>query len=489
MGVAQGYDPRTGAPVGLGVPDSDQTAVETALSAAHCARRRLSESTAEERITWLAAVSDALSAAAEDLVRTADSETALGRPRLVAELGRTRAQLDLFGAVLRDGSYLDMVVDTPESLPPGIPAVDVRRMLHPVGPVAVWAASNFPFAFGVTGTDTVSALAAGSPVLVKSHPSQPGTSMALADVVSDALRVAGAPDGTFAVLHGSVAGDALIDDARVQAAAFTGSLQAGRALFDRACARPQPIPFYGELGSLNPVFVTAAAAATRGEAIADGFVACLTNGTGQFCTKPGVLFTPRSSGLLERIAERITAAESGPLLNERIRDAFERLSRELTLAATASWHGRNTTPADGYWATPTVLAVPAATFHDRSDAFIRECFGPFALLVEYDTIGELADLAARFSGSLTGTIHGEAVDDQAVAELIAVLRERAGRIVYNGWPTGVAVGWAMHHGGVYPASTAPATTSVGARAIGRFLRPTAYQGIPMHLLPPELRSR
>jgi NADP-dependent aldehyde dehydrogenase len=472
--------------------DSDQTTIDVAISDAHTASRTVAETTAEQRVAWLAAISDTLARAAGELINVADTETALGATRLTSELGRTRAQLDLFAAVLRDGSYLDIVVDTPDSLPPGSPSVHLRRMLHPIGPVAVWAASNFPFAFGVTGTDTVSALAAGCPVLVKSHPSQPATSVALADVVARALRAAGAPEGTFAALHGPAAGDALIDDPRIRAAAFTGSLQGGRVLFDRACARPQPIPFYGELGSLNPVFVTAAAVAARSEAIVDGFVTSLTAGTGQFCTKPGVLFMPRGCGLLGNITDRVTAAASGPMLNQRMRDTYLRVIDDLTTAARDAariWGGRGEAPAEGFWAAPTVLTISADAFNDRFDQLAEECFGPFALLVEYDRPDELPQLAARFIGSLTGTVHAEPADDRIVAELIAVLRERAGRIIYNGWPTGVAVGWAMHHGGPYPATTAPAATSVGARAIGRFLRPTTYQDVPDRLLPHELRTR
>jgi NADP-dependent aldehyde dehydrogenase len=291
--------------------------------------------------------------------------------------------------------------------------------------------------------------------------------------------------------HGPTAGDLLIDDPRIQAAAFTGSLQGGRALFDRACTRPHPIPFYGELGSLNPVFVTAAAAAERGEAIADGFIASPTAGTGQFCTKPGIMIIPRGCGLVSRIGRQISDATAGPLLNRRIRDTYDRLTHELTKSAgdSARHWSATTTPGDGFWAAPTMVAIPAATLRARFDALAEECFGPFAILVEYDHPDELAQLAALFTGSLTGTVHAEPTDDAVAAELVAVLRERAGRIIYNGWPTGVAVGWAMHHGGPYPASTAPASTSVGARAISRFLRQTAYQDVPAQLLPRELRTR
>jgi NADP-dependent aldehyde dehydrogenase len=490
-GQTQGYDPRTGQAVGAPVPDSDPAAIEAALADAHAARYAVADSSAQQRIGWLDAISEALAAHADALVDLADAETALGRPRLTSELGRTRAQLALFAEVLRDGGYQDVNADSPDSLPPGGPAVDLRRTLHPVGPVAVWTASNFPFAFGVPGGDTVSALAAGCPVLVKSHPSQPGTSAALAAVVTGALRSAGAPEGAFRVLHGQPAGDALIEDPRVEAAAFTGSLQGGRALFDRASARPRPIPFFGELGSLNPAFVTPAAVAARADAIADGFVTSISQGTGQFCTKPGVLVVPRASGLTERIAARVTASGAGPLLNERIFQAYQRLSTELVAAAgdgARHWQAPATDAASGYWAQPTVLAVSAADFHERFDALTEECFGPFSVLVEYDSVEELPALAARFTGSLTGTLHAEPADDQLASELIAVLRTRVGRIVWNGWPTGVAVGYAMQHGGPYPASTAPATTSVGARAIGRFLRPTAYQDVPAHLLPEPLRA-
>jgi NADP-dependent aldehyde dehydrogenase len=491
MSHTQGYDPRTGRPVGPGVADCDDAVIESALAAADAARRGLAESSAARRTGWLTAVGDALGAAADELVASADAETALGVARLTGELARTRWQIELFTRVLADGGYLDVSRDAPGSLPAGQPSVDLRRMLHPVGPVAVWAASNFPFAFGVSGGDTVSALAAGCPVLVKSHPSQPATSALLGRVIAAGLRDGGAPPGAFAVLHGERAGDTLIADRRIRAAAFTGSLRGGRALYDRACARPDPIPFYGELGSLNPVFVSVAAAAARCEAIADGFVAALTLGVGQFCTKPGILVIPRASGLVEAVASRIGAATGGALLNRRIQEAY--LSGSARLAELAGPQVRRipggTPPGEGYLVSPTALVVTLETLLARFDALAEECFGPFALLVEYSSEEDLPRLAARFPGSLTGTVHAESgADDALAAELIAVLRERVGRIVWNGWPTGVAVGWAMQHGGPYPASTAAASTSVGARAIGRFLQPTAYQDVPAHLLPPQLRT-
>ncbi|BBJ45515.1 aldehyde dehydrogenase [Streptomyces antimycoticus] len=364
------------------------------------------------------------------------------------------------------------------------PRPDLRRVLEPLGPVVVFAASNFPFAFSVAGGDTASALAAGCPVVVKAHSGHPRLSAATAEVVHHALRSAGAPEGLFDVVFGTEAGRAAIVDPRVKAGAFTGSIEAGRALFDLATGRPEPIPFFGELGSVNPVFVTEAAAERRGPEIVSEFVGSFTLGAGQFCTKPGILLVPASAKLVDRLPGTVPG-NALTLLNDRIRTSYASAVRELRDTAgvrvVVSGDHAATDPS------PTVLCTTSAELLGDPEALIREVFGPAALVVEYTQESELLDVARLIDGQLTASIQGED-DDAIAAELIRLLAAKAGRVLWNQWPTGVSVTYAQQHGGPYPATTAPGTTSVGTEAISRFLRPVAYQGVPQHLLPPALRD-
>ena len=436
----------------------------------------------------LVALADALDAAAPDLLPVAARETHLPDARLEGELARTTYQLRLFADVLAEGSYLDATIDTPDPRLAPVPRPDLRRMLVPIGPVLVFAASNFPFAFSVAGGDTASALAAGCPVVLKAHPGHPRLSALTGDVVGEALTAAGAPADAFAVVTGVDNGRVALLDARIRAAAFTGSLSAGRALFDLAMSRETPIPFYGELGSLNPVFVTPGAAERRAADIADGYVSSFTLGVGQFCTKPGLLFLPSGSSLLERLAERVRAAPNGEMLNDRLRQGYLSALSDLsatpgvrTLVDAASGEDGAVGAALLAATVPELLADP--------HAMLTECFGPASIVIEYAGVEQLLAAADAFEGSLTASIHGEPDESGLVNELLARMRDRAGRIIWNGWPTGVAVAWAMHHGGPYPATTAPLHTSVGATAIQRFLRPVAYQSLPPELLPTALRDR
>jgi NADP-dependent aldehyde dehydrogenase len=367
------------------------------------------------------------------------------------------------------------------------PRPDLRRVLRPLGPAAVFAASNFPFAFSVAGGDTAAAIAAGCPVVVKAHPAHPDLSRAVAGRVRTALGDAGAPLGAFALVEGLETGRALVTDPRLTVATFTGSLRGGRALFDLAAARPVPIPFYGELGSVNPVFVTAAAARVRGAEIAEQFVGSMTLGVGQFCTKPGVLFVPEGSGMEERVAEVVLRAPTGPMLDEAIREGFfaglEPLDQRADVELLAGDPARADVP------TPVLYATDVAALTGSADDLLQEHFGPAALLVRYSTPDQLVRAARALDGQLTATVHGEDADRaDDIAALLDVLVTKAGRVLWNGWPTGVSVTYAQQHGGPYPATTAPHFTSVGTASIARFLRPVAYQGVPDRLLPPSLRE-
>jgi NADP-dependent aldehyde dehydrogenase len=479
-------------------PDTEVSAVDGLVAAASAAAEEWAETPRADRARALTSVADRLDAAADDLVPIAMAETHLTEARLRGELQRTTFQLRLFAEALLDGSYLDARIDHADpEWPMGAPRPDLRRILVPLGPVVVFAASNFPFAFGVAGGDTASALAAGCSVLLKVHPGHPRLSAATGSVVAEALTAAGAPKGLFTLLYGDEAGRAALQAPRVKAGAFTGSVRGGRALFDLASSRPEPIPFFGELGSLNPVFVTRSAAEARAAKVVEEFIASFTLGAGQFCTKPGVMLAPANSSISSELAGSQLPGPA-PLLNKRITDGYRQTRDRLTshpavtvLAAGDNSQGeaRNGVASNAREdaPSPTVLRTTAAALLQNLEELFQECFGPTVLVVEYDTDDELLAVADAIDGQLTATLVAEP-DDEIVPELVRRLVPKAGRLLWNQWPTGVSVTHAQQHGGPYPATTAPATTSVGTAAIGRFLRPVAYQGFPEQLLPGELRD-
>ena len=350
----------------------------------------------------------------------------------------------------------------------------------------MYGASNFPFAFSVPGGDTASALAAGCPVVVKAHPGHPQTSEAVAEILTRALAEAGAPSGTFGMVRGLDAGRALVRHPGIRAGAFTGSYAGGRALFDLAVSRPDPIPFYGELGSVNPVVVTPAAAG-RGADLATGYVESLTLGTGQFCTNPGLLLVPAGSGLTELVVDAAAAREAGVMLHEGVAATFRsNVARLAGLPGVRTLLDESRPGAPGIRSGAVVLAVDVPTAAAQLELLHTECFGPAALVVEYGSAAELLDLLDQLDGCLVATVHGEP-DELLAADLVRRLARVAGRVVWNGWPTGVAVTSGQHHGGPHPATTNPLHTSVGTAAVTRFLRPVTYQGLPEPLLPPDLR--
>lgn len=438
---------------------------------------------ASERARVLDAVADALDAEADRLVPLARAETRLPEARLRGELTRTTFQLRLLGAAAAEGAHLGVRIDHADpDWPMGAPRPDLRRSVVPLGPVLVFAASNFPFAFSVAGGDTASALAAGCPVVVKVHEGHPQLSSAVGEVVEAALAAAGAPRGVLALVHDQADARALLVHPGIRAAAFTGSIPAGRALFDLAQSRPDPIPFFGELGSVNPVFVTARAAASRGQEIVDGFVGSFTLGAGQLCTKPGVLLAPADSAVTAGLAAAQLPGPA-PLLNDRIAEGHRRSRAALADRPGVAVLGAPDVPDDA----PVLLMTTVAALLADPDGLLTECFGPTALVATYADERELVDVAEAIDGQLTASLQAEP-DDAVVPVLTELLARKAGRLLWNQWPTGVSVTGAQQHGGPYPASTAPATTSVGTAAIERFVRPVAWQGFPDHLLPTELRE-
>lgn len=484
MTVDISYDPRTGRQAGE-VPASPPGEVRAALERSAAAAPVAASAAPAERAGWLCAVADALdeAATADELIALADQETALGGARLRMEIGRTSDQLRYYAEVAVEGSYLQATIDHAD---PSRSRPALARVGLPLGPVAVFGASNFPFAFSVLGTDTASALAAGCPVVVKGHPAHPRLSRRLGGLAAAALAAAGAPDGLFELVTGFDAGAQLVRSEHTAAVAFTGSQGAGLALWRMANEREVVIPVFAEMGTVNPVVVTPAATA-RLDAVADGFVASFTLGAGQYCTKPGLLFVPGGHAAATRVAAAL--GRSGPrawMLTERIAGSAADGVREL-VSAGAEIVGRAAGPRDGWSVDATVLRVPIGELRPAS-RFLGECFGPVALVVEYDDRAQLERALGGLQGTLAAAVMSGGETDPDVADLVARLSGRAGRVTVDDWPTGVAISWAQHHGGPWPATTAPATSSVGAAALGRFTRPVAYQSVPDAALPAALRA-
>ncbi|HWD63218.1 MAG TPA: aldehyde dehydrogenase (NADP(+)) [Humibacter sp.] len=459
--------------------------LDAAMAAAVKAAPLLAATAPAERAVWLRAIADALDADADTLVPLAMSESHLLEQRLTGELVRTTFQLRLFAELLERGAYLEAAIDHADPTWGMGPRPDLRRVLRPLGVAAVYAASNFPFAFSVPGGDTAAAIAAGCPVVVKAHPAHPELSRAVAAHIEGALRASGAPDGTFALVEGLQTGRDLVLHPDLTVATFTGSVRGGRALFDLAASRPTPIPFYGELGSVNPVFVTASAAAARAEEIATGFAGSMTLGVGQFCTKPGVLLVPSDAEIEPLVVEAVRASSGGVMLDDKIRDGF--FSGLGTLADRSDVELLAGDPTSADVPTPTLYATDAAALLAHPHELLEEHFGPAALLVRYDSPDEAVAIANALEGQLTATVQSQDGDADAAA-LVSVLADKAGRVLWNGWPTGVTVSYAQQHGGPYPATTAPHFTSVGTASVARFLRPVAYQGMPDAVLPPSLQD-
>jgi NADP-dependent aldehyde dehydrogenase len=471
LDIAAAADPR--------ITDSTGQEVRAVLAAADAAAPQLAASSGAERAGWLRAVGAAILAHRDELREIAIAETHLAAAPLDVEITRTDFQLRHLADAAESGVLLDLVVEDADADYPVAPRPRLVRADRPLGPVLVFTASNFPFAFSVAGNDTASALAAGCPVVVKANPGHPRLSVRTAQVVTEALAAAGAPDGTFGHLIGTEAGVQALRDPAIRACGFTGSVAGGRALFDIACSRPDPIPFYGELGSMNPVFVTPAAAAARAQEIGAGFAASITGRAGQLCTKPGVLYAPAGSGIVEAAVAAVPAG-AVPLLTDRISTAYT--SGVASLAALPG----AVVAVGGSSTSPTVVTVPASALLDGMRE-LDECFGPAAVIVEYADAAELPALAAASGNNLTATVHGQD-DDSDAAALAPVLAAKVGRLIWNGWPTGVSVTRALYHGGPYPATTASRFSSIGTDSARRWLRPVSYQNWPVELLPAAVRA-
>ena len=486
----RGVDPATGEALAPVYWSATQTDLERAAERAAEAAPVLARTSGRERAALLVAIADELETARAELEALVPRETGLPAARASGELGRTIGQLRAFAALVADGAWVDARIDHGDPARTPLPKPDVRSMLRPLGPVAVFGASNFPLAFSVAGGDTAAALAAGCPVIVKAHPSHPATGERAGLAVRAAVRRCGLPPGTFSLLFdaGHAIGAALARHPVVRAVAFTGSTAGGRALMDIAAARPDPIPVYAEMGSVNPAFVLPAALAARGDAIAAALHGSVMQGVGQFCTSPGVLVIPTGAAgdaLRDRLAALFGASAPAPMLNAGIAARYAGGVRALAAVPGVDvLHAAAGGERDG---APALLEVDSSRFRNNPRLH-EEVFGPASLVVRARDVDDMLAVAAALHGQLTATVFADDADADAAAHLLEPLAQLAGRVLMNGVPTGVEVCAAMVHGGPYPATSDGRSTSVGTAAIERFVRRVAWQNVPDALLPEALRE-
>ena len=490
----RGVDPSTGSVMDPPFFEATEGEIDRALQLAEQSFEGYRRKSPEQIAGFLDAVTRRIEALGDALIDRAMKETGLPEARLTMERGRTVNQIRMFAKVVAEGSWVDARIDHADPDRKPLPKPDVRRMLISIGPVVVFGASNFPLAFSVAGGDTASALAAGCPVVFKAHPAHPGTSELVATAVREAADEAGIPEGVFSLLHGKApqVSLALVRHPLTRAVGFTGSLRAGRALFDAAAARDEPIPVYAEMGSVNPVFVLPGALRERGEQIAGGLAQSATLGVGQFCTKPGMVVALDDDATEQFIRDTGSAIENtapGTMLHAGICDAYRTRIDAVRKLDAVRVAGEAKQPADTSktQAAAVLLTADADTF-GRHASLHDEIFGPATLIVTCDSRPKMLKMARDLSGHLTCTVHATDEDLDAFADLLAILERKAGRIIRNGFPTGVEVCAAMHHGGPYPATTDVRSTSVGTAAIQRFARPVCYQGLPAKLLPAKLHD-
>lgn len=493
-GTYQAIDPSTGAALAPLLSKASADQVQQAVAAAQAASSLFRRSSLQQRASFLRACGEEIMALGDSLVERAMAETGLPRARIEGERGRTCGQLNLFAETILQGDFLDVRIDTalPDRQP--APRPDLRYMQQAVGPVVVFGASNFPLAFSVAGGDTASAFAAGCPVLVKGHSSHPGTSELVAQAIAKAVKSSGLPAGVFSLLMGSgrEVGAALVVAPEVTAVGFTGSFAGGMALVKLAAERKQPIPVFAEMGSVNPVVLLPEALNANAESIAEAFVGSLNMGVGQFCTNPGLILAIESAALntfIERVSQGLTRQPAGVMLNEGIQQAYRHgvaaISRQPGVDKKAV--GENPQDKPGFCCQATLLTVTGRDFIANPE-LTEEMFGPAALLVKCRDLDELSAAVKGLQGQLTATIHTAAGEMADYAELVDLLNQRVGRLLVNGFPTGVEVCQAMVHGGPFPASTDARFTSVGTAAIYRFLRPICLQNYPAELLPEPLQN-
>jgi alpha-ketoglutaric semialdehyde dehydrogenase len=489
-----GFDPSTGAALDPAYHHASLEDLTLAADLAEEAFATYRKLPGKQKGHFLRHIATGIEAIAIELVERAQHETALSEARLKGELARTVNQLRLFADVVEDGSWVNARIDPalPDRKP--LPRSDLRAMLRPLGPIAVFGSSNFPLAFSVAGGDTASALAGGNPVLVKAHSAHPGTSELVGQVICHSVRECGLPPGVFALLFGTGTelGSELVKHPKVKGVGFTGSLHAGKALMQLAAARPEPIPCFMEMSSVNPVFILPEALRARGSQIASGLFGSFTLGVGQFCTKPGLVFLPRNKhadALVTELKAHVEQAKASPMLTGGIAKSYR------SGVAAQQGNGSVTTVAQAQapeglgstYALPVLFEISGSDLLHNPD-LASEVFGPSTLVIRYEDRQELMALTRSLEGQLTATLHGTESDIAEYADLVALLENKAGRLLVNSFPTGVEVCHAMVHGGPYPATSDSRTTSVGTLAIYRFVRPVCYQDFPQAALPEELKD-
>jgi NADP-dependent aldehyde dehydrogenase len=488
-----GFNPRESQPLAPAFYEATQDDLARATQLAAEAAPILRNLAPEQIADFLLSIREEIIALGDELIQRASSESGLDSVRLNGERDRTTNQLKMFAELVREGSWVDVRIETalPDRKP--VPRPDLRRMLRALGPVAVFGASNFPLAFSVAGGDTAAALAAGNPVIVKGHPAHPGTSELVAGAVAKAVAKHGLPEGTLSLLQSTEPAFAisLVTHPVIAAVGFTGSERAGRALFDAASKRPVPIPVFAEMGSVNPIFILPEALNERAEAIAEGLFKSVTAGSGQFCTCPGLVFVSEGSGLptlLKKLGEHFVQGIPATMLTPGIAKAFEEHFQKAAAVPGVFAHRSSTAAnASQTQGQPGIIIVDSKTWFDN-DPLQHEIFGPSTIIVLCPSVDNLHESAKALGGNLTASIHGTPAELARFTDLIDTLTEKAGRIVFNGYPTGVEVGTAMQHGGPYPATTDSRFTSVGTASITRFARPVSFQNAPQEILPAQLHD-
>jgi len=497
--TVKGYDPATNETLEPGYSLIDETQLAIATAAAAEAFESFSTLDPETHASFLEKVAENIEAAAEPLTARAMAETGLPQARLQGERGRTVNQLRLFAAVVRQGDFRGTRWDTADPDRQPLPKPDLRQRMIPLGPVAVFGASNFPLAFSVAGGDTASALAAGCPVVFKAHNAHPGTSEIVGTSITAAVKELGLHPGVFSLIYGPGAsiGQALASDPAIKAVGFTGSRGAGTALMKAAAAREVPIPVYAEMSSINPVFFfeglladTAAQGAEAMATLAKAYLGSVTGSSGQLCTAPGLVFVPTGAdgdAFLAAVAEAAEPASGQTMLTRSIASSWKEGVEQLASQDGVLLVGRGTEGPGENAPAPVVYQASTAAFRNNP-VLHEEIFGAASLVVRYDSSEDLISAAQNLEGQLTATLHLSEADHGQAAPLIPVLEGKVGRILANGWPTGVEVSHSMVHGGPFPATSDSRSTSVGTRAIERFLRPVAYQNLPESLLPKPVQT-
>ncbi|CAN5589621.1 aldehyde dehydrogenase (NADP(+)) [soil metagenome] len=485
------FNPHTGEAVEPPFHSAPLTELNRAAELADQARIPFGNTAGRERAEFLRRIADNIESLGDTLIERASLETGLPNARFVGERGRTCGQLRMFADLLDEGSWVDARIDhaIPDRQP--IPKPDIRSMLRPLGPVAVFCASNFPLAYSVAGGDTASALAAGCPVIVNAHIAHPGTAELVGTAIAKAVTDCGMPDGVFSLLFSAdyEIGQALVEHPAIKAVGFTGSRRGGRALMDLAAARPEPIPVYTEMSSVNPTFLLRNAIKDRSDELAADLHASVTGGVGQFCTKPGLVFLQegdKTDEFISNFGSRISSTPPAPLLTSGIKKSYEG-SNEKRKSETARSAANDVNALSGFSVNPSTFETTAVEFLETPE-LSDEIFGPTTLLIKTARKDELLAIARSLEGQLTASIHGSDSDLIEYADLISILETKVGRLIFNGFSTGVEVCPSMVHGGPYPATSDSRSTAVGSRAITRFARLVCYQNFPDAALPDELKE-